>query len=305
MRRRKVIKRFLVYLLVRLLVAFFLVLPLRLALALGAAAGRLAFLLDRADRRRAIRQVGEALALDPWAALRVARASFTNAGRVAAEIALLPRLRRRFADYVELPPEAKAVLAAALAEGRGALFVSAHLGSFELLAQRIAHEGFDCATFARPSPNPFLGRWLVARRHAGRVESIERGDPSGARQLLAAIRRGAVLGALIDQDTRVDSAHVPFFGRLASTPTAPAALALSRGLPVVFGTIRRRPGGPGHVIALQPVALPEGDAVAATARLSALIEAAIRERPEEWVWFHARWKTAPPELPAVAPTREG
>jgi KDO2-lipid IV(A) lauroyltransferase len=285
----KRIKRLAVYGLVSLASALLSVLPLRLALALGGLGGRFAFVFDRGDRRRAIAQLEERLGLDKKRAQAMARRVFQNIAKVGVEIALLARIRRRFAAYVELTAEARQVLDHALATKKSVIFASAHLGNFELLAQRIAHEGYDCATLARKAPNPYLGRWLLARRGAGRVETINRGEPRSARQLISALRRGAIIGVLVDQDTRVESVHVPFFGRPAATPIAAAQLALRDDLPLVLGTIARKTEG-GHVIHLERVALPSSVAEA-TAAITWQIEERIRAHPDEWVWFHDRWKT--------------
>lgn len=299
-RRTKRAKRWVVYLVLRFFVAILSLLPLRLALFLGAAGGRLAYAFAARDRRRAIEQLQDALGLDPDRARAVARQVFENAGRVAIEIALLPRLSRILPAYVALSPEDRAVMEEALALGRGVMFVSAHLGNWELLAQRIAHDGFDAVSLAREGPNPYLGRWLVERRLIGKVDTINRKDPKAARKILGALRRGAVLGALLDQDTKVESIHVPFFGRPASTPIAAARLALRGELPVVFGCIERNLTGLGHRVRLERVELAadpglgtEDRIAQATAQLSRAIEAAVRRRPEEWVWFHDRWKTPP------------
>lgn len=279
----------------RALVAVLALLPLRRVLSLGAWIGRVAFVVDRRDRRRAITQLTTALGLTPRDAHAHARRVFENAGRFAAELAMLPRLHETLETYVELPERARAELVDALALGRGVVFVSAHLGNFELLAQRIARAGFDSTTLAKRASNPFLGDWLVARRAAGGVDTVNRGDPKAARKMLGVLRRGALLGVLIDQDTKVDSIHVPFFGRPASTPTVAAELALRAELPIVTGFIHRRPEG-GHVITLERVEPPSADLPkearieALTATLTRKIEAAIRTHPEEWVWFHDRWR---------------
>lgn len=277
-------------------------LPLPWALAIGAALGRLAAHLRPGDRRRAIEQLQTALDLQPQDARQLANRCFAHLGRIAAEIVLLPKLGRRLKTYVTLPDPDRAVLQAAMAEGKGVLFVTGHLGNWELLAQRVVAEGLPAATLARGAPNPYLGAWLLERRRRGGVETINRGDPKAARQLLGILKRGGVLGILIDQDTQVESVHVPFFGRPAATPVAAAQLARSRKAPVVVGHIHRQ--GPQHRVTLERVDLPPDDGSAAwlvtvTALLTARLEAAIRAHPEEWPWLHARWRT--PVAPASPP----
>jgi Kdo2-lipid IVA lauroyltransferase/acyltransferase len=298
MRIAKRLKRYAVYVAARILIALLLLVPLRVSLSLGRWLGFAAFVLARRDRRRALAQIAEALSATHDAARALALRVFENIGRVAVELAILPRIRHRLRDYVELADADLRLLERALSEKRGVIFVSAHLGSWELLAQRIAAEGFDCATLAKKSSNPYLGEWLVERRAAGGVETIQRGEERAARKMLAALKRGAILGVLIDQDTKVDSVHVPFFGKLAATPTAAAELALRGDIPVVAGFIARRPGIPAHRITLERIAITREPALSkqenvrkATAVLTARIEREIRAHPDEWVWFHARWKT--------------
>jgi Kdo2-lipid IVA lauroyltransferase/acyltransferase len=113
--------------------------------------------------------------------------------------------------------------------------------------------------------------------------------------MLRALRRGEALGLLIDQDTRVQSVCVPFFGTRASTPRAPADLTLRSGAATVAVFLQRGPDGRYHMSG-QEVDVPcsgnsEADVLALTTAYSAAIEAAIRRFPEQWVWMHQRWKT--------------
>jgi KDO2-lipid IV(A) lauroyltransferase len=267
-------------------------LPFCAALFLGRILGRVAFLVDRRGRDRAVSQIRAALGLPDPEARGLAARSYASIGMVAVEIGILPRIRRVFSTYVELADADAAVLREAYALGRGVVFVTGHVGNWELLAQRILLDGYDGATVAREAPNPFIGAWLERRRSEGRLETINRGEPRAARRILAALKRGALLGVLMDQDTKVESIHVPFFGRPAATPIAAARLAIRGDVPVVAGFIRRTAGG--HRIALERVDLTGIDDVGrATALFTRRIEEAIRRAPEEWVWFHDRWKTPP------------
>lgn len=295
-RARKRAKRWLVFQLARFGAALIGALPIRWALALGRFVGRVARRLDSTGRRRAEAQLLERLGVDAAEARRLSVGVYENAGMIAAEIAHLPRLAKRLDAYVTLEDEDRRLLEVASEEGRGVIFVTGHLGNWELLAQRIAQAGFDAVTLARGSPNPYLGAWVVERRKRGGLATINRGDPRAARDMLSAMKRGALLGVLLDQDTKVPSVHVPFFGAPASTPVAAAELALRRNAPIVTGFIRRRDDGVGHEVRLARYDAPEGPedkaarVEAITADLTRRIEDAIRASPTEWVWFHARWK---------------
>ncbi|MCB9655406.1 MAG: lysophospholipid acyltransferase family protein [Deltaproteobacteria bacterium] len=329
-RTRKRIKRWLVYVVVRGVAQLLLALPLRAALCLGRGFGRVAHALDRTGRVRARAQLRRAFA-DPASRVPLGAGAgagvgvgvgvgereiralsarvYANLGMVAVEIGWMGRLRRDIDRYVFLGRAAEETLRAAQAERRGVIFVAGHIGHWELLAQRIAALGFKTATLARSSPNPYLGAWLVRIRGAGGLTTINRGDPGAARQMLATLRSGGLLGILIDQSVPVPSVEVSFFGAPAPTPRVAAELAVRRGIPVAFGWIWRRPEG-GHEVGIERVVEDLGASeamsreariVALTQRLTTRIETRIRERPADWVWFHDRWRARPAWLPGGPP----
>ncbi len=103
------------------------------------------------------------------------------------------------------------------------------------------------------------------------------------------MRGGKLVAVLIDQDTRVDSVFVPFFGRLARTPKAAEDLArLSEGC-CALAFIHRKPDG-GHALRTEIV---DPRAPDLTARLTRRIEDELRAQPSDWVWMHERWKRRP------------
>jgi KDO2-lipid IV(A) lauroyltransferase len=105
------------------------------------------------------------------------------------------------------------------------------------------------------------------------------------------------VAALIDQDTDVAGHFVPFFGKQAFTPRAPADLALRTGAAVVFARTRRVAKAM-HRITISRVPVPlsgdaDADSRSLTAELTKQIEEEVRHHPEQWVWMHARWRTQP------------
>jgi KDO2-lipid IV(A) lauroyltransferase len=132
------------------------------------------------------------------------------------------------------------------------------------------------------------------------TEIIPRG-PSAGRQLARALSKNKVVGLLVDQDIpSVPGVFVPFFDRLAWTPSGAAMLALRMRCPIVPGFIHRRPDGT-HVAKIQPpLAVPvagslEDRVTELTAAATAAIEWQVRAWPEQWVWMHRRWRTRPEE----------
>jgi len=284
----KRLKRFLRYVAVRVALFWVSLLPLRLASALGARFGRLAYAVAGGERRKALASLQRA-GLDP----ALARACFEHLGRCAFELACVRQIDARFDELVEWPAADRAVLDEALKRGKGVVFVSGHLGNWELLARRVAHAGYPCHTIAKETTDPRTTRLIEVFRAQVQLHSIWRGREGAARAMLRVLKGGGILGLLIDQDTDVQSVWVPFFGHPAKTPRAAADLALRLESPVVLGFCVRT-GPARYRLSMQQVPAHGLDARELTARLTSLIEAQIRSAPEQWVWMHQRWKSPEP-----------
>ncbi len=280
------------------------VIPFRLAWALGGLLGQVAWWLGRRDRELALAHLALALPERSEAERRaIAHASFLHFGHGAAEVAQMARIDPRLASYVTFAGDGERLLQEASRAGKGFIFVTGHLGSWELLARRIVRAGCPAMVIAARSWDRRLDDLVAGFRMGGDVPTLFREDPGGGRVLLRALREGKALGILIDQDTKVQSVFVPFFGRPASTPRAAADLALRFGCPVFVGWSHRRGPRPGdgYVLEVEPVvydpapADKDAEAVRITAHCTARMEQAIRAAPAEWVWMHRRWKTKPPE----------
>jgi KDO2-lipid IV(A) lauroyltransferase len=237
----------------------------------------------------------------------IARASLRHLGWLAAEVVTLRTYRGRLREYVSYAPGAEERFRALAARGKGLVFVTGHVGNWELLAQRIAAD-HPSAVIARAGNDPKLMELLGQVRAEGNLETLWREDPGTARAMIRCFKQGRPLGILIDQDTSVQGVFVPFFGRLAHTPRGAADLALRFGAPVAAGWCRRRGSEPGGGHEIDFVEIPyaaeprdrEAEAVRITAACTAALEAAIRRTPAEWVWMHERWKTRP-EREGAAP----
>ena len=271
-------------------------LPRRVALALGAACGRLAWFVAPRHRRAALEHLAIAFPdRDRGWRTRIGRASFANLGRSALELVATQRFDLTRA--VHFDPGSLETMTAAHAEGRGVVVISCHLDNWELLARRVSAEGLPVATVAREAQDPRLTALLEKSRGSTGIVSLWRNHPGAARGFIRHLRKGGVVAALIDQDTEVAGHFVPFFGREAFTPRGPADFALRMGAAVVFARIRRVAPGV-HRIRISRLVVPasgdrEADSRALTAAASAAIEEEVRACPDQWVWMHARWRTRP------------
>jgi KDO2-lipid IV(A) lauroyltransferase len=269
-------------------------LPGRLAIGLGARLGRVAGRLARSERRRVERNLGEALGLQEGSApvRRLALAVFEHLGRSAGELAWASRSADRVRALVRFVPGSLETMRRLSASGRGVLFVTGHLGNWELLAWAVQVAGIPSASVGRQSYEPRLTELIARWRRRWGALALWRESPDVAGEILAALGAGVSVGVLIDQATDLPSVTVPFFGRPARTVAGPARLALAHGLAVVIGRIRRLPDGT-HVVRIDesPARSSAADPVAAwTATWTAALEEAIRDDPEQWVWMHDRWR---------------
>lgn len=279
-------------------------LPLRLALLLGSAVGRLAWPLAGETRRQMLASLAVAFpARTPAEREAIGRASLVHLAWLAAEIVTLPKYDRRLEDYVRFAGGAEQVFRDAVGQGRGLVCVTGHVGNWELMARRVARAGIPNSGIAKASHDARMNRTMERFRAEGGVGTLWRENPSTARAMIRIFKEGKALGLLIDQDTSVQGVFVPFFGRLAFTPRAAGDLALRFRAPVVVAWCRRRGPGPGdgHEICAAEVPYDgeapdrEAEARRITATCTAMLEGAIQQHPEEWVWMHDRWKTRPPE----------
>jgi Kdo2-lipid IVA lauroyltransferase/acyltransferase len=194
-----------------------------------------------------------------------------------------------------LDAAARRVLDEALAEGKGAVLISGHVGNWEMLGQAVAAAGYPIATIAAPFYDPRVTQWLQQWRARYGLKILWRDQNSG-KAILRVLRSNQLMAFLIDQDTKTTGDYVPFFGRPAFTPTTPAALALRTGAALFFCWHHRDETG--HQINIERVLYGQRDAdssaiLSLTALLTARLERVIRTAPEQWVWMHRRWRTVP------------
>jgi KDO2-lipid IV(A) lauroyltransferase len=184
-------------------------------------------------------------------------------------------------------------LEAAAAGGRGIVLLTAHLGNWELLAASHVLSRWPLSVMVRPLDSPLLDGLVERLRLRSGVEIITKRH--GLQDVLDALRRGRMVGVLLDQNaSRREGVFVPFFGTPASTSRGLALIALRSGAPVLPTFIRRLPGGR-HVVEVGPRIPADRDVVAYTAAFNRALEEAIRRAPEQWFWMHRRWKTRPTE----------
>ncbi|HET7460360.1 MAG TPA: lysophospholipid acyltransferase family protein [Longimicrobium sp.] len=233
---------------------------------------------------------------DPAWVRRTTRLAYEHLGREAAAILRLGKLDRQ-AVIDRTVPVGWNEMEEALSEGKGVMLVTGHYGNWEIAAATVASRGIPIAAIVRRQGNRLVDARLDQLRRNLGVETItQREAPSRVPRLL---RKNGVIGIVGDQDARRAGVFVPFFGRPASTHRGPALFAHKLGA-AVFACVARRLPGPGVRYEVSGQRVPvvrtgdvEADVTALTAELAARLEGEIRKAPEQYFWFHRRWKTKP------------
>ena len=271
-------------------------LPPAAGLAVGRRIGDLLWWLLPGRRRRALDNIRLSIGreMTPREIERLGRGSFQHVGMNLIE-ACRYFLRPTEVMLSQVHVEGVEHLRSAAARGRGVLVLTAHYGNWELLAAAHGLSGLPLSIVIRSLDHPVLDELAARfRRRSGAELIVKR---QAVREVLQALRRGRMVGILLDQNaTRAEGVFVPFFGVAASTSKGLAVIALRTDAPVVPVFLRRTADGR-HCMDVSPPLMPpsDGDVLAYTATFNRVIEGAIRRAPEQWLWMHARWRTRPPE----------
>lgn len=255
--------------------------PLPLLHALGAVLGWLAFLLSATYRRRFLANAAQA-------GYRFAqvRAAVGQAGKLVAEV---PRLWFGAAPAVQW--DGAEAIEALRAQGRGVVFLTPHLGCFEVTAQAYAARFGPITVLYRPARKPWLRELVATARGRTNLHTAPT-TLAGVRQMLRALRQGEAVGLLPDQvPPQGLGVWAPFFGRDAYTMTLPARLARQTGAALLLAWGERLPGGRGYRVHVRhwPGELP-ADAGQAAAQVNAQMEELVRAGPTQYLWGYARYK---------------
>jgi KDO2-lipid IV(A) lauroyltransferase len=242
------------------------------------------------------------------------RPAIGAAGAMAAELpwlwarprgeSVLPRVVRW--DGIE-------AFEAALAEGRGVIIVTPHLGSWEMYGQALAARLVDrhgpLTALFRPPRKAWMARLMEGSRERAGLRTVPT-SVKGVRGLMRALRAGGYTGVLPDQVPPLgQGVWAPFFGRPAYTMTLLPRLAQQTGARVFLGVCERLPRGAGYAIRCEPfdgtaMSDPEATPEAAAAAMNEGIERLIRRLPQQYVWDYARHKQPKGEAPADGADRK-
>ena len=279
-------------------------LPRPLARAKGIVLGLIVYLLFGRLRRVGMRNLALAFPdMNHRDRRRILRGTYVSLGRQLAEVCLFPRYTRENVSEIVVY-EGFENFERAYARRKGVLFLTAHLGAWELSAFAHSLQGHPLAIVMRSLDNPRVDRLIQSYRTLHGNRTVDKDD--FVRGLLAAMRDGETVGILMDTNmTPPQGVFVDFFGIPACTASGLARIALRTDAAVVPAftvwdsklrkyTLRFDPA-----IELVRTGDDQADIIANTAKFTRIIEEYVRRYPDQWLWVHRRWKTRPEGQPSL------
>jgi KDO2-lipid IV(A) lauroyltransferase len=260
-------------------------LPLSIRQLLGTFFGYVFYLIPTRDRAVARLQVLKFLKRSE--ANSLVRKVYANAGRTALESLNLKPLIKAHPEVFQDP--AWAVMDNALKGGQGLITLTAHIGNWDLFGAVCVERGLPLVVVGRQSTFEALQNALDWLRTFHGIQTLWREHSFSARSVVKALSANKMLGVLIDQDTRVNSVMAPFFGYPASTPSALVSLAKRRGTPVVSAFMIPDYAG-SYRLVIEDLST-SGSVEEILAEFNRRLEIQIRQSPDQWMWFHKRWRT--------------
>lgn len=261
----------------------------------GTAFGRFAHFVAARQRKRAVANLRLAYGddLTPKERATLTRRVFEHYGRCVVEFLRSPTMSKAELD-ARVTCDGFEHIEQALAAGRGVIFVSGHIGNWEILGRWGALiRNLPLTVVAKDTKNPALAAYVRRMREGSGFGVLSMGE--SARSLLKVLRRGEIICLLADQNS--GDLFAPFFGIPTGTAFGPAALALHSGAVLLPIYCLATNEGNFHIRCFPPVpAVVTGDRDAdqqrITAELNHRLESVVREYPDQWLWLHNRWKAA-------------
>lgn len=270
------------------------IIPYRLALLLADLIGILAFSVIRIRRQVTLANLRSSFGgqYSESECVRIGARAYRNIARSMIEYGLFPSLKKKgLSKFITM--EGRDVFQKIKECGKGAVMVTGHFGSWELMGAYIAQDGWPIDYLVGEQHNLKVNNLMNEHRRMFGIGLIELGV--AARGVIKAVRGGRMVAMLSDQDAGSDGVIVQFLGRPASTPKGPAAFAIKTGAPLACGFIVRQ--GLQQKIIIEPpfdielTGEKEDDIKRLTQAYTSLLERYVRQYPDHWFWPHRRWKS--------------
>lgn len=221
---------------------------------------------------------------------QILRSSYRYFSRNSVQFLALPNSYRR----CEIEVRGKQLLDDALSKGNGLLFITGHCGAWEIMSAWCGYNNYPFFAVAARQKNLGANQFFQDLRERTGIKHIYRKSP--IETMYTVLEQNGILCLAADQDAGRKGIFVKFFGKTASTPRGPALFHLKTKAPMVFGSVFRS-GNNKYIFDIENINPPEKTPEAITQEFTTFLEKKIKEFPEQYFWFHRRWKTQTPDIP--------
>ena len=225
------------------------------------------------------------------------RECFKHFGQMLFEFLCLPQIINDQENLIRV--ENEAALMNAVNAGKGVILLGMHMGNWELITAYAKRSGLFMTAATANFPDQRINQLMISQRNLENMEIMPRGTGMSSRKLFRCLKNKNILILIIDQDTNVPSTWVPFFGIPSKTPVGASVFALKTGASVVsYNVIRKNDGT--FRLKFETLGIfgrnhpsMEQDVYSVTRKMNQHLEQRIRENPQQWAWFHRRWRHRP------------
>ena len=266
-------------------------LPYNWAVSFGAGLGGLLWALSKKKVDEAERSCVHSLQVGVTPARKIVRSSYTNLGRSVGEFVCASKKKVDLETLVKIHGEEH--LQKALARGRGVIFLSAHMGNWELGAAALAARGYPMNGIGADQRDDRITQLIIDTREEYGVKTVSKGFD--LKSAIRCLKEGEVLAILVDQDAGKSGVVVPFLGLPASTPYGPAKMAQHLESTILPVFMIRRGMSIYHDLHILPSPWEEGypdreeSMESAMGRCNEILSDWISRYPGQWMWLTRRW----------------
>jgi KDO2-lipid IV(A) lauroyltransferase len=226
---------------------------------------------------------------------KTARQVYSGLGKNLFDAVHLPQLSsQKMAKIVHIDPMEK--VQKVYDRGNGIIFITAHVGCFEMQLHLFGNLGFRSFAIGRKMFDQRIENLIRQTRSGNNIDYMDRTE--GTRKIVRFLKEGKIFGVLIDQDTNVEGVFANFLGRPAHTPSGPIKMAMKLNIPVFVATTVRRDDNTHYVFVSDELQLENtgdfhSDLVSNVQKANDFICKTIEQYPSQWVWMHRRWNKQP------------
>lgn len=272
---------------------FFRFLPITAVIAIGDAIGWVVSFLPNSRNVVAYMNLRAAFCKTktPSQLKKVVRLLNMRIGQTVAEMIGLSRMDNHYADkYIR--NVSTNLMFEAKEKGRGVIMLTAHFGNWELSAMKSAFLGLPLFVLAREQSMRRVNELLNRLRESKGSQVVRKG--MSTRELVKALHDGEMIGMLGDQSGGPNGIVADLFGRPVSTPYGAFRISAKTGA-IILPAFLVRENGPYHSLCIEPpIEVKEGEDLAPHIRkYNQILEGFATKYPEQWLWFHRRWKHCP------------